>query len=318
VRIEWLACPSCGSDLVEAGTDASPRFDCARCNGRYPIVRGIPRFVPADNYAASFGFQWNRFSRTQLDSANGTRISRDRFLAQSGWTPESLNGALVLDAGAGSGRFAEVALSLGAEVVAIDYSGAIDAIATNFPNQVRLHLMQADLLNLPLKPAIFDFVYCFGVLQHTADPRKAVMSLATRVKSGGRLAVDVYRAGLARWTHPRFWLRPFTRGMKPETLLKRVEWLVRAGLPISNAAGHIPLLGRVLQRAIPVANHTGRLPLSPQQLREWAVLDTFDWLSAAYDQPQTADALASWSREAGLVDVEVCQPVMLTVRGRQP
>jgi hypothetical protein len=87
---------------------------------------------------------------------------------------------------------------------------------------------------------------------------------------------------------------------------------------MSTAAGRVPGLGRVLQRAIPVANYTGRLSLSSEQLREWAVLDTFDWLSAAYDQPQTPEALTRWYREAGLVDVEICQPVMLTARGRRP
>jgi len=30
-------------------------------------VRGIPRFVPAANYAGSFGMQWNRFRDVQLD-----------------------------------------------------------------------------------------------------------------------------------------------------------------------------------------------------------------------------------------------------------
>ena len=319
--LDWLACPSCGGDLVSkrpAEAGAESMLACDRCRQRYPVVRGIPRLVEAENYAASFGFQWNRFRRTQLDSANGTTISRDRFLAETGWAPASLKGARVLDAGAGSGRFVEVALAFGAEVVALDYSSAIDALAANFQDSRRLHLLQSDILRLPLKENLFDFVYCCGVLQHTADPRIALLKLAKRLKPGGRLAVDVYRAGLAYWTHPRFWLRPVTRRVDSRTLLNWVERWVPIGLPISTAAGRVPGVGRVLQRAIPVANYTGRLPLSSDQLREWAVLDTFDWLSAAYDQPQTPEALHRWCREAGLVDIEICQPVMLTARGRRP
>ena len=39
----------------------------------------------------------------ELDSANGTRFSEERFRAISGWTPEDLAGKLVLDAGCGTG-----------------------------------------------------------------------------------------------------------------------------------------------------------------------------------------------------------------------
>src|SRR5689334_7080621 len=42
---------------------------------RVPVVRGIPRFVPSEDYAAAFGWQWKRFRRSQLDSYTGTTIS---------------------------------------------------------------------------------------------------------------------------------------------------------------------------------------------------------------------------------------------------
>ena len=45
---------------------------------RFP-VNGIPRFVPAENYADAFGFQWKNFARTQLDSHSGTPITRIRL-----------------------------------------------------------------------------------------------------------------------------------------------------------------------------------------------------------------------------------------------
>lgn len=38
---------------------------------RYPIVAGVPRFVPPENYAETFGFQWRTFARTQLDRCLG-------------------------------------------------------------------------------------------------------------------------------------------------------------------------------------------------------------------------------------------------------
>jgi len=45
------------TDAVDSGM-----IEC-QCYGQtYPIVRGLPRFVPASNYAQSFGFQWNRYA----------------------------------------------------------------------------------------------------------------------------------------------------------------------------------------------------------------------------------------------------------------
>src|ERR1700694_5672416 len=37
---------------------------------RYPIVRGIPRFVTGELYASSFGFEWQRWPRVQFEADN--------------------------------------------------------------------------------------------------------------------------------------------------------------------------------------------------------------------------------------------------------
>src|SRR5512140_1122203 len=117
--VQSLRCPVTGQPLqltgaeleherVRSGTLTTP--DGAH---QYPIVNYVPRFVPAANYAHSFGLQWNRFAETQLGSRSGTTVSRDRFLRCSGWRPEGLAGRRVLDVGCGAGRFAEVALAAG-------------------------------------------------------------------------------------------------------------------------------------------------------------------------------------------------------------
>ena len=41
------------------------------------INSGIPYFSEQNNYASNFGFQWNEFKKTQLDSYNGTNISEN-------------------------------------------------------------------------------------------------------------------------------------------------------------------------------------------------------------------------------------------------
>jgi SAM-dependent methyltransferase len=312
---EPFRCAACGGLLNASGGGAS--LTCAGCGSAYPVVNGIPRFVPAENYAANFGFQWNRFRRTQLDSWTGAPVSRDRFMRATGWSRDTLVGTRVLDVGCGAGRFAEIALSLGASVVAVDYSSAVDACRANLPD-ANLQVAQADVYGLPFAPGTFDFVYSLGVIQHTPDVEKTIAALARQVKPGGELVVDVYRRHWKGWLHPRIWLRPITTRLDPMRLFAVVERAAPALLKVSNAVGALPVAGPQLRRLVPVANYKGQLPLTPRQLEEWAILDTYDWLAPAYDQPQTAATLQRWMTDAGLIDVRVLTADHLTARGRRP
>jgi SAM-dependent methyltransferase len=310
---EILRCPSCRGPL-SASEEA---LTCPACAADYPIVDSIPRFVGAENYASNFGFQWNHFSATQLDSSTGVPISRERFLRQTGWDENALRGKLVLDAGCGAGRFAEVALSLGAEVVAIDYSSAVDAARRNLQPHPRLQLAQADIYRLPFAPGTFDFVYSLGVLQHTPDVKRATQAVIGMVKPGGGVTVDLY---LRRWTNvlePKYWFRPITTRLKQERLFSAIEKAVPFLLAISNAVGRLPG-GRHAKKLVPVANYRGVYPLDDRQLREWAVLDTFDWFGPRFDQPQDAATLRQWLTEAGLEQIDVHHTYHLTGRGVRP
>src|SRR5208282_1695333 len=107
-------------------------FFCSACKRVYPNAQGIARFVDAQQYAASFGFQWHRYQKTQLDSdRDEVRESERNFLMKTALRPEDLKGKLVLDVGCGMGRFAEVATRWGARVVGIDLSAAAEVAARN-------------------------------------------------------------------------------------------------------------------------------------------------------------------------------------------
>lgn len=321
--LELLVCPSCHRDLhlrdaresaaeIESGTLA-----CTGCDAEYPIVAFVPRFVSPENYSSSFGFQWNRFRHTQLDSVTGEPITRDRFFAQSGWAAEDMAGRSTLDLGCGAGRFGEVALDAGARLVAVDYSSAVDACHQNLGPHPRLDVVQADVYRLPFRRQRFDFVYCFGVLQHTPDVHAAVAALVEQIAPGGRIAVDVYPQLALNIVWPKYWLRPFTKRMPAERLFSLVVRMVDVLWPASLALGRTPAIGRKLRHALPIANYEGLLPLTPRQLKEWAVLDTFDMLAPAHDHPQSAATLQAWLDEARLAEIEVFRRGLVVGRARR-
>jgi uncharacterized protein YbaR (Trm112 family) len=154
-----LRCPETGAPLrlrnAAVAHGEVERGDLVTSDGSrtYPIIDFIPRFVPPENYAHSFGLQWRRFRRTQLDSHTGAGVSRARFFSHTGWTPEELAGKWVLDAGCGAGRFTEIALACGARVVAVDASRAADACWQNHRYHPNLDVLQADIAALPFEPA---------------------------------------------------------------------------------------------------------------------------------------------------------------------
>jgi uncharacterized protein YbaR (Trm112 family)/ubiquinone/menaquinone biosynthesis C-methylase UbiE len=318
--LRLLACPECAGSLSlsiaeeNAGRVESGALTCTSCGSVYPIVGSIPRFVPADNYANSFGFQWNLFRATQLDSRTGLPISHDRFFSQSRWTPQELAGKRVLDVGCGAGRFVEVALSAGANVVAADYSGAVDACQANHGSSARLSVVQADLYRLPFKADSFDYVYCFGVLQHTPDPHGAVLALPAPLKKGGKLAIDFYPRLASNVLWPKYWIRPLTRRLSKERLFAIVQWLVPKLLPVARALAAVPLLGRRLRYLVPIMMYYGVFPFTAQQHREWAILDTFDMLAPAHDHPQTAEVVRTWLTEAGMREVDAAREGLVVGR----
>ena len=272
---------------------------------RYPIINGVPRFVGGENYANNFGFQWNEFAKTQLDSYSGLDISANRFWAATKWAPNDIDGKLVLDAGCGAGRFAEIALLAGAKVIAVDYSSAIDACYKNLRRYSNFHAIQGDIYSLPFAHGKFDYVYSLGVLQHTPDVKRAFFSLPPMLKRGGHLCVDFYWRRLRTMLHSKYIFRPITKRISKIKLYNVLKLTVPSMLRVSRGLSKIPLLGVILKRLVPVANYAGIFPLNDEQLNEWALLDTFDMLAPEYDNPQSVRVLRHWAAELNLENYSI-------------
>lgn len=310
--VDVLRCPACRSrlqlhnEVMSEDEVKTGELVCGDNGHTYLVHNFIPRFVNDDNYAKGFGYQWNIHARTQVDKFNGTSISSDRFYDGTQWNKALLAGQVILEAGCGAGRFTQIMLDAGLEVFSLDYSNAVDACLDNHGLHPNLHLIQGNIYELPFEDAIFDRVFCFGVLQHTPDVRKSFGCLTAKLKPGGEIAIDLYPNTIkARMHYPRYVLRPLAKRLPNHILYKIVEASVRVLLPLSIALKAIPFVGRYVYPLVPVANYWRELPLDKAMLYDWSVIDTFDWLASWYDQPQKAATIERWFAEENLVNVQV-------------
>jgi len=313
IHLQFLACPECKSDLnvfsIKKGNDTEiiqGCLKCSKCDRKYPIIRSIPRFVPQENYASSFGFEWLKHPKTQFDSFTGTKISNERFFSETQWK-QNLVGEAILEVGCGAGRFTEIAISTGAMIVSLDLSIAVDANYESNGNNPNLLIAQGDIYHLPVKENFFNKIFCFGVLQHTPDVEKSFLELPKYLQEGGNLVIDVYR----RYKIPkcffqtRYFIRKFTNSMKHEKLYHVCEAYINLTWNFSKYINKIPKVGRSINWIFLIPDYRGVLPLSDDILKRWAILDLFDILSPAYDSPQYIEDVEAWFEKSGLTEIDV-------------
>jgi SAM-dependent methyltransferase len=265
---------------------------------------GVIRFREDSGYNDSFALQWTKFQLNQYDAINGTTIYHDRYVRETGWPTKCLNGELMLEAGCGAGAFTCHLAKTGADLVSFDYSAAVD-VSAEHNGDGRIVFAQADILDMPFAEGVFDRVFCHGVLQHTPNPELAFKELHKRVRPGGRLSVDIYhRDGKIRpWKSKYIW-RPITTRMDQKKLMAFLEWFIPKWLPFDTVIKRIPHLANYLGAIIPCWNyHFTNLP--KDQLVQWAIMDTFDALSSAFDKPATMAELKRWFGDCGYLDFEV-------------
>lgn len=308
-HLKLLVCPKCCQSLQLVNANFGDQqvvingvLACEKCGAEFPIIGGVPRFVPRQNYASGFGLEWTKHARTQYDSYSGIAVSEGRFFEQTRW-PRELKGQLVLEVGSGSGRFTEQAANTGATVVSLDYSYAVDANYASNGSRPNVLIVQGDVFAMPFRPGTFDRLFCFGVLQHTPSPSEALAALPQFLKPDGELCADIYKATLFRTIfQTKYWVRPFTRNLDPDRLYERVKTWVDFMWPLAGVIRRIPK-GYAINWRLLVADYSF-LGLKGQMLKEWAYLDTFDMLAPRYDRPATLRTFRHWAQEAGLIAVD--------------
>ena len=315
-----LSCPQCGGDIRFSQIEKFPltekddvldgQLACAKCAAPYELSRGVPRLVMgrlgslARKTRDAFAFEWSRYP--------GSLPEDEPILLEESQSPASaFRGKSVLDAGCGMGRYSVVALSLGAEVVALDLSDSLLRLAAQASKWPNLHVVQGDLLKPPLKPAQFDFVYSHGVLHHAADTHEAFRRVAALVKPGGLLSVWLYgKAG----RYAEFATNPLKNDRGWPARHRRRAWLIVAArhcvsdfirffttrLPMSLV--YLICYPLTWLGAIPLLKY---LTFSVHPDFKVRLIENFDWISPPYQWHHTKEELARWFEEEGFEVLKV-------------
>lgn len=348
-------CPACQRPLnyeddsaIWVGPSLEEGFlRCTSCATRYPVRRGIPRFVDDSLQGSSdvqaqtakhFHHEFTTVSegdrdvdsadvveyyfltRTGIDPRVYDVFKGEFFLTELG--PEAtdyepdyklIRDQVVLDAGCGPGRFTRTVASEAELVVGLDIGEHIDRAAASCADLENVEFVQGSVLAPPFRAGAFGFVFSVGVLHHTPDPKGGVKAIANLVAPDGHLSVWVYP--------PEYW-NGFIRGLTGRAIHAFVTRL-GPGRAWQFCARVLYPLGR-LQMRIAKRRWTKLLfaPLFaisvPRHPRREVMIGTiYDYYGPRIITTHRYPEVESWFRDAGLVDLERV-PLPTAWLGRKP
>ena len=288
-------CNECYTREVDTGT-----ISCV-CGKTYPIVRGIPRFLP-DNLAAdlkkaqeTFSYEWKMFRFGERNWGQDIEHRKSLFLDAMGASPEDLRGKLILDAGCGSGLLSmEMAKSFGMEVVALDLAFGIENAYKKNTNPY-VYYLQGSVLSLPFRPQAFDRLYCAGVLVACPSTHEGFKSIVPVLAKDGRCFIWVYHP-ISKQYYPTEhrklavynWIRTRITARMP---IRLQYYLYLSTLPLFFVKQSMEIM-------------LGKRP-SPLTWRE-KMQALFDFFSPLYQHRHEPAEVSSWFSDLGFNNVAVC------------
>jgi SAM-dependent methyltransferase/uncharacterized protein YbaR (Trm112 family) len=205
---------------------------------------------------------------------------------------EELKDKVMLDAGCGNGSQSVAYTALGLEVIAVDLSSGLEhGQAFRHKHQgarpERVHFVQANLQQPPLKPATLDIIHSAGVLHHTPDTLQTFRALRPLLKEGGTFYVWLYKH--EKWVTPVVnSIRAVTTRVPPRQFAKIADLM---SVPFIGFCVAVDKLGL---RSYPVMS------------RREAALALMDIFGAPYAYYHSFEEVAGWYEAAGFTEVWPC------------
>ncbi|MGH9844215.1 MAG: methyltransferase domain-containing protein [Blastocatellia bacterium] len=307
--LRFLLCPACAGEVeLNAGARGGQEIltgelCCRNCRASFPIRNGVPRFADLETdevqrgTAENFGAQWLEFDHVESHH-------QQQFLD---WiapvTPDFIRGKVVLEGGCGKGRHTRAIAEWGAQtIIGMDLSDAVEAAWRNTRDLPNVHIIQADIYRLPLKPA-FDYAFSVGVLHHLPDPRAGFASLIGRLKPGGAISAWVYgrenNGWIVHFVNP---LRERITSRLPMRALYALSYLPAAVLYVLLKLIYAPLAGTPLSRFLFYADYLTYISKFP--FREIHNI-VHDHLTAPVAFYISREEFAEWFKQAQAERVEI-------------
>lgn len=303
--LQLLDCPKCRSATLKlvAGERlnndiVSGELKCG-CGRSYPIINGVPRFIQtrrASQVQKRFEYQWAKWGRDEVIFGRDRDGSKKFFLKYSGSkiNPEYLKGKLVLDAGCGHGRIAEIIAEFGAFSVGLDLGEGVEIARARVGKYPNACIVQGDIMDPPFRSGVFEYIWSNGVIHHTPNTRLAFSKLARLLKKDGYLDIWVYPKKNFIWEILQKCIRIVTTRL-PEPILEFFCYLA------------VPLLF-----VVPTFSRT-RFPKN--SWRECAQV-IFDWYSPQYQTHHTVEEVKGWYIKEGFSNIETLN-LAVAISGRK-
>jgi SAM-dependent methyltransferase len=306
-------------------------------NKSYPIIRGIPRFVPKSFYAnsfrntaerqtvASFGKKWNDMRSRIIGSiAQDIKGLREQLIATLGCSTAKQARTIfkkarrTLNAGCGVAH-SEYLFNFNEDTErhCIDMSLSVETAYRNTKKIKNVIVSQASIFELPYRDEAFDVIYSVGVLHHTPDPKEALLSLARKLKPGGLIGIYIYNIKPFLREIADKEIRKITAKMNYEECLSFSRKMSRLGRALSNIKTpleldeDIGLLG--IKKGIYsiqefIYNYFLKCWYNSKWDMKFADLVNQDWYHPYFASHHGKEEVMGWFRDAAIKRPKIIQP----------
>jgi SAM-dependent methyltransferase/uncharacterized protein YbaR (Trm112 family) len=249
-----------------------------------------------DHTRASFSAEWSRVDAKDSAWGRDPKERLQEFLTRLDVSEKEIEGKKILDAGCGHGEIELGLANFAVEIFAVDLSFSVDELRTRLDRRAIgggaiVHLVQANLFDLPIARSSVDYVFSDGVLHHTPNTERGFESIASALREGGKCFIMVY-----------------SRDHK-NAFEKALDSMIRVTRKMSSVAPHwvldclcwvaAPLywLYLHLYQGLGLGKRNTRRSLS--ELR----LSLFDSLSPMFAWNHSTEQVVGWYRELGFQEI---------------
>lgn len=195
---------------------------------------------------------------------------------------------IILDAGCGNGRYTFQAAKTGATVFGVDIGYGIKSAYKHMAHLENVHIIQADLFNLPFKESMFDKIFSNGVLMHTGDAYRAFKHIAGKVKINGEFVAHLYHVRNPIFEIVDHSIRFITTKISVQNNLKFARFMAKMGR-------HLKAKGKLMKWF----KYIEILPTT---------IHMYDWYSAQIATHHTYAEVKKWYIEMGYEITESKEP----------